>query len=182
WVAGLLDRLPGGATGLLLMVSALVFVLGFFLDFFEIAFILVPLLAPAAEALGIDLIWLGVLLAVNLQTSFLTPPFGYALFFLRGVAPADDRIDPATGRVARGLGTGEIYRGVLPFVAVQLLVMSALIAFPQLVRVESSRTQRLDEEAVNEILRRSGGSVGQLPAGDPAVLLEERMQREREGR
>ncbi|MEP7141062.1 MAG: TRAP transporter large permease subunit [Caldimonas sp.] len=181
WVAGLFDRLPGGTTGLLLVVTALVFVLGFFLDFFEIAFILVPLLAPAAEALGIDLIWLGVLLGVNLQTSFLTPPFGYALFFLRGVAPAEDRIDPATGLVARGLGTGEIYRGVLPFVAVQVLVMSLLIAFPQIVLVESGRTQRLDEGAVNEILRRGGGSVGQLPTGDPAELLQERLQREREG-
>ncbi|MEP7302784.1 MAG: hypothetical protein ABI699_14810, partial [Caldimonas sp.] len=102
--------------------------------------------------------------------------------FLRGVAPAEDRIDPATGRIARGLGTGEIYRGVLPFVAVQLLVMSALIAFPQIVRIESGRTQRLDEAAVNEILRRGGGSVGQPPTGDPAALLQERLQREREGR
>ncbi len=93
----LFRELPGGATGLLVVVTALVFVLGFFLDFFEIAFILVPLLAPVAEALGIDLVWFGVLLGVNLQTSFLTPPFGYALFFLRGVAPAEDRIDAATG-------------------------------------------------------------------------------------
>ncbi len=148
WVAGLFRELPGGATSLLIFVSVLVFVLGFFLDFFEIAFILVPLIAPVADALGIDLIWLGVLLSVNLQTSFLTPPFGYALFYLRGVAPAEDRIDAASGRMAKGLSTRAIYIGVLPFVAVQLGVMALLIAFPQLVQTDGDRASRLSDEAV----------------------------------
>ncbi len=153
WVTRLFDQLPGGTTGMVVFVSMLVFVLGFFLDFFEIAFILVPLVAPAAAALGIDLIWLGVLLAVNLQTSFLTPPFGYALFFLRGVAPAEDRIEAATGHVIRGVGTGAIYLGVLPFIGVQVLVIAALVAFPGLVDTGSGRARCFDDAAVIEILR-----------------------------
>ena len=156
WVATLFADLPGGATGMLVFVTVLVFLLGFFLDFFEIAFILVPLLAPVAEALGIDLVWFGVLLAVNLQTSFLTPPFGYALFFLRGVAPAEDHVDAASGTTVRGISTLDIYRGVLPFVAVQVLVMGLLIAFPQIAGVGDGRTQQLSNDAVIEILRSSG--------------------------
>ncbi len=152
WIASLFRELPGGATSLLIVVSALVFVLGFFLDFFEIAFILVPLLAPVAEALGIDLIWFGVLLSVNLQTSFLTPPFGYALFFLRGAAPAEDRIDAATGRRVLGLSTRDIYVGVLPFVAVQVLVMALMIAFPHLVQIDDGRSARLSDEAALQLL------------------------------
>ena len=153
WVAALFADLPGGATGLLVFVSMLVFALGFFLDFFEIAFILVPLLAPVAESLGIDLVWLGVLLAVNLQTSFLTPPFGYALFFLRGVAPVADGVDASTGRRVHGVSNGDIYRGVLPFVVVQVVVMALLIAFPRLVSLGNDRAHRLSDEAVIELLR-----------------------------
>lgn len=175
WVARLFDHFPGGANGLLLFVTALVFVLGFFLDFFEIAFILVPLLAPAAEALGVDLIWFGVLLGVNLQTSFLTPPFGYALFFLRGVAPADDRLDAQTGRVVRGVSTGAIYLGVLPFVVVQVLVMTLLIFFPQLIHVNRSDTPSLGVEAVDEVLRSRSGLVDQQQVRDPTDLLREQL-------
>ena len=91
WVESLFAHLPGGATGFLVVVTALTFLLGMFLDFFEIAFILMPLLAPLAAKLGIDLVWFGVLVGINLQTSFLTPPFGYALFFLRSVAPREAR-------------------------------------------------------------------------------------------
>ncbi len=178
WVERLFRELPGGATGMLVVVTALVFVLGFFLDFFEIAFILVPLLAPVALSLGIDLIWFAVLLGVNLQTSFLTPPFGYALFFLRGVAPADDRVDAATGLTVRGVSTGDIYRGVLPFVLVQLVVMAVLIAWPQVVRVDAWRANRLSDEAVDDLLRngpRGGGPAWPAPA-DPAVMLLEQMR------
>ena len=153
WVAALFADLSGGPTGLLVFVSTLVFALGFFLDFFEIAFILVPLLAPVAESLGIDLVWLGVLLAVNLQTSFLTPPFGYALFFLCGVAPVADGVDARTGRRMHGVCTGDIYRGVLPFVVVQVVVMALLIAFPQLVSLGNEQAHRLSDEAVIELLR-----------------------------
>ncbi len=121
WIEGLLTDLPGGAVGLLVVANLAIFVLGFFIDFFEIAFIVVPLVAPAASLLGIDMVWFGVMIGLNLQTSFLTPPFGFALFYLRGVAPP-------------GVTTGQIYRGVLPFIAIQLLALVLLILFPGLVR------------------------------------------------
>lgn len=114
WIEGMLTGIPGGALGFLLVVNLVVFLLGFFIDFFEIAFIIVPLIVPAALILGVDLTWLGIVLAVNLQTSFLTPPFGFSLFYLRGVTP--ERI-PTTA----------IYRGVIPFIAIQLVVLTGLI-------------------------------------------------------
>ncbi len=106
WVEHLLAGLPGGQTGFLIGVSILVFLLAFFLDFFELAFIVVPLLAPAAEALGIDLIWFGIILGVNMQTSFMHPPFGFALFYLRSVAPKASYIDKVTGQRTAGVTTG----------------------------------------------------------------------------
>ena len=120
WVENLLATLPGGAVGFLIVVNLLVFLLAFFLDFFEIAFILIPLLAPVAAKLGIDLVWFGVMLGVNMQTSFLHPPFGFALFYLRSVAP-------------RAVKTSDIYWGAVPFVAIQLIMVALIIAFPQLV-------------------------------------------------
>ena len=120
WVENLLTQLPGGALGFLVVVNILVFTLAFFLDFFEIAFILVPLLAPVAMKLGIDLVWFGVLLGVNMQTSFMHPPFGFALFYLRSVAP-------------KTVKTSDIYWGAVPFVLIQILMIALVIAFPQLV-------------------------------------------------
>jgi tripartite ATP-independent transporter DctM subunit len=120
WIEELLTGLPGGRVGLLVVVNLAVFVLGFFLDFFEIAFILLPLITPAAQALGIDLVWLGVMLGMNLQTSFLTPPFGFALFYLRGVTPPE-------------IQTLDMYRGVVPFIMLQLLALVLVILFPELV-------------------------------------------------
>jgi tripartite ATP-independent transporter DctM subunit len=114
WIEGALTSVPGGALGFLIVVNLLVFLLGFFIDFFEIAFIIVPLVVPAAVALGIDLTLLGIVLAVNLQTSFLTPPFGFSLFYLRGVTPA-------------AIGTMAIYRGAVPFIAIQLAVLGVLV-------------------------------------------------------
>lgn len=114
WIEGMLTGIPGGALGFLLVVNLVVFILGFFIDFFEIAFIIVPLIVPAAAILGVDLTWLGIVLAVNLQTSFLTPPFGFSLFYLRGVTPDD-------------IPTTSIYRGVLPFICIQLVVLGFLI-------------------------------------------------------
>jgi TRAP-type mannitol/chloroaromatic compound transport system permease large subunit len=108
-------------------------VLAFFLDFFELAFIIVPLLAPVAEKLGIDLIWFGVLLGVNMQTSFMHPPFGFALFYLRSVAPAKDYVDKLTGRLTARVTTGQIYWGAVPFVVIQVVMVAIVIAFPQLV-------------------------------------------------
>jgi tripartite ATP-independent transporter DctM subunit len=120
WVEQLLTALPGGEVGFLVAVNLLVFVLAFFLDFFEIAFILVPLLAPVAANLGIDLVWFGVLLGVNMQTSFMHPPFGFALFYLRSVAP-------------RQVRTSDIYWGAVPFVLIQVVMIVLVLAFPQLV-------------------------------------------------
>jgi tripartite ATP-independent transporter DctM subunit len=115
-----LSNLPGGKVGFLALSMTVVFLLGFFIDFFEIAFIIVPLFVPVAQTLGIDLVWYGVILGANLQTSFLTPPFGFALFYLRGVAPPE-------------VTTGDIYRGVIPFILLQLLVVLLIITFPGIV-------------------------------------------------
>jgi tripartite ATP-independent transporter DctM subunit len=120
WIEGLLTDLPGGVVGFLLLANLAIFVLGFFIDVFEIAFIIVPLLAPAAVALDIDLVWFGVMIGMNLQTSFLTPPFGFALFYLRGVAPKE-------------VGTMEIYRGAVPFIAIQLVGLLLICLFPGIV-------------------------------------------------
>ncbi|HVS12561.1 MAG TPA: TRAP transporter large permease subunit [Thermoanaerobaculia bacterium] len=120
WIEDLLTNLPGGKLGMLLVANLAIFLLGFFIDFFEIAFIVIPLLVPAARVLGIDMVWFGVMIAMNLQTSFLTPPFGFALFYLRGVAP-------------REITTTQIYRGVVPFIAIQLIGLIAIVAFPEMV-------------------------------------------------
>ncbi|TIR73713.1 MAG: TRAP transporter large permease subunit, partial [Mesorhizobium sp.] len=133
WVEHLLTSLPGGETGFLIGVNVLVFVLAFFLDFFELAFIIVPLLAPAADKLGIDLIWFGVLLGVNMQTSFMHPPFGFALFYLRSVAARVPYLDRITGKQIAPVTTGQIYWGAVPFVCIQVIMIGLTIAFPQMV-------------------------------------------------
>jgi tripartite ATP-independent transporter DctM subunit len=136
WVEHLLTGLPGGALGFLVVVNAMVFVLAFFLDYFELAFIIVPLLAPVADKLGIDLVWFGVLLSVNMQTSFLHPPFGFALFYLKSVAPKEVK-------------TSDIYWGAVPFVGIQLLMVGLMIVFPSLGSVshrglDAGATMRLE--------------------------------------
>jgi tripartite ATP-independent transporter DctM subunit len=133
WVENLLTSLPGGPFGFLIFVNAFVFVLAFFLDFFELAFIVIPLLGPAAEHLGIDLIWFGVILGVNMQTSFMHPPFGFALFYLRSVAPRESFIDRVTGKRNDGVTTGQIYWGAVPFVFIQLIMVLLVIMFPAMV-------------------------------------------------
>jgi len=120
WIERMLTSLPGGVLGFLIFVNVFVFLLAFFLDFFEIAFIVVPLLAPAAEKLGVDLVWFGVLLGVNMQTSFMHPPFGFALFYLRSVAPAEVK-------------TADIYWGAVPWVVIQIVMVGLVIAFPGMV-------------------------------------------------
>jgi len=126
WVEHLLIGLPGGALGFLIVVNLMIFLLAFFLDYFEIAFIMVPLLAPVAQKLGIDLVWFGVLLAVNMQTSFLHPPFGFALFYLRSVA-------------SKEIKTSDIYWGAIPFVCIQVLMVAIVIAFPGIVTSHVSK-------------------------------------------
>jgi tripartite ATP-independent transporter DctM subunit len=133
WVEHLLVSLPGGQVGFLIFVNAFVFVLAFFLDFFELAFIVIPLLGPAAEHLGIDLIWFGVILGVNMQTSFMHPPFGFALFYLRSVAPKEPFLDRVTGKRTEGVTTGQIYWGAVPFVIIQVIMVFLVILFPAMV-------------------------------------------------
>jgi tripartite ATP-independent transporter DctM subunit len=133
WVENLLTSLPGGQFGFLVFVNAFVFVLAFFLDFFELAFIVIPLLGPAAEHLGIDLIWFGVILGVNMQTSFMHPPFGFALFYLRSVAPRETFIDRITGKPTAGVTTGQIYWGAMPFVLIQIIMVLLVILIPAMV-------------------------------------------------
>jgi len=133
WVEHLLIDMPGGEWGFLIIVSILTFLLAFFLDFFELAFIIVPLLGPIADKMGIDLIWFGVLLAVNMQTSFMHPPFGFALFFLRSVAPKEDYTDKVTGERIKRVATTDIYWGSVPFIIIQLLMVAAVLVFPGLV-------------------------------------------------
>ncbi|HEX6138737.1 MAG TPA: TRAP transporter large permease subunit [Casimicrobiaceae bacterium] len=141
WVEHLLTSVPGGALGFLVVVNVMIFLLAFFLDYFEIAFIMVPLLAPVAQKLGIDLVWFGVLLAVNMQTSFLHPPFGFALFYLRSVAP-------------RSVRTSEIYWGAIPFVAIQALMVAVVIAFPRIVTGNISEAAGAIKGSGAEELRR----------------------------
>ena len=138
WVEHLLSDLPGGQLGFLIVVNLLIFGLAFFLDFFELAFIVVPLLAPVAEKLGIDLIWFGVLLGINMQTSFMHPPFGFALFYLRSVAP-------------KQVKTTEIYWGAVPYVVIQCIMVGVVIAFPGLVTGSLAKDKVIDVESV-EIL------------------------------
>ena len=134
WVEHLFSQLPGGVLGFLVAVNLLVFVLAFFLDFFEIAFIAVPLLAPIADKLGIDPIWFGVMLAVNMQTAFMHPPFGFALFYLKSVAP-------------KSIRTADIYWGAIPFLVIQLVMVAVVLAFPQVVL----RDMPPDASSVSEI-------------------------------
>ncbi|MGP1676045.1 MAG: TRAP transporter large permease [Burkholderiales bacterium] len=133
WVEHLLTGLPGGQLGFLIAVNVLVFVLAFFLDFFELAFIIIPLLGPVAEKLGIDLVWFGVLLAINMQTSFMHPPFGFALFYLRSVAPVKDYLDRVSGKRTAKVTTGQIYWGSVPFVLIQIVMVALVIAVPDIV-------------------------------------------------
>ncbi|MDX5410764.1 MAG: TRAP transporter large permease subunit [Thauera sp.] len=162
WVEHLMTSLPGGQTGFLVAVNILVFVLAFFLDYFELAFIIVPLLAPVADKLGIDLIWFGVLLAVNMQTSFLHPPFGFALFFLRSVA-------------SEKVKTTSIYWGAVPFVIIQLIMVGLIIAFPGLVSYGDGGAKPVQQQELDlDQLLHGGG--GPPPAGDTNTDLLRQLQ------
>ena len=163
WVEHLLLDLPGGQLGFLILVNTLVFLLAFFLDYFEISFIILPLLAPVAEKLGIDLVWFGILMAVNMQTSFLHPPFGFSLFFLRSVAPATVR-------------TSQIYWGAIPFVAIQVLMVALIIAFPSLVTIGLDRPTHSSEPASVQLLlpQDDQGPAGtEAPPEDTADLFKQ---------
>jgi len=148
WVEHLLTGLPGGQVGFLIVVNVMIFFLAFFLDYFELSFIVVPLLGPVADKMGIDLIWFGVLLAVNMQTSFMHPPFGFALFFLRSVAPDKPYVDRVTQKVIQPVTTMQIYKGAIPFVLIQLIMVGVLIAFPGIVTGALEQKVKVDMDAV----------------------------------
>ncbi|MBN7775293.1 TRAP transporter large permease subunit [Nitratireductor aquimarinus] len=178
WIEELLLALPGGEIGFLLTVTVIVFILGCFLDFFEIAFIMVPLLVPAAETLGIDLIWFGVILGINLQTSFLTPPFGFSLFYLRSIAPMKEWKDEVSGRILPAVKTTEIYKGAIPFIIIQFLMIILVISFPGLVtHYKKESTVNPSEVEINIPSFGSGndggpgfglpGGLGSSPFGAP---------------
>jgi len=169
WVEDLLTSVPGGEVGFLIVINVILFVLGCFLDFFEIAFIIVPLLIPAAESFGIDLIWLGVIIAMNLQTSFLTPPFGFALFYLRSVAARVPYLDKVTGKRMEPVTTPQIYAGAVSFIGIQVIMISLVIMFPQLVMhykgpVIDPSTVRIIIPAPTTILAPGGGTGPTLGA------------------
>jgi len=166
WVEHLLTGLPGGEIGFLIVVNVLVFLLAFFLDFFELSFIVVPLLGPVAQALGIDLIWFGVLLAVNMQTSFMHPPFGFALFYLRSVAPASVK-------------STDIYWGAIPFVCIQIIMVGILIFFPQLVTVGLDKEEKIDLDAVK--IEMPTSDYGTPTAPSPAELQDKPTGSSQEG-
>ncbi len=183
WVEHLFDSLPGGQFGFLLVVNVLVFVLGMFIDFFEIAFIVIPLLVPVAEKMGIDLIWFGVIIAMNLQTSFLTPPFGFALFYLRSVAARSDYTDVVTKKRIPAVTTAQIYKGSIAFIILQLIMVGVVIAYPKLVSGSLAAKVEVNEADVNEMLNNMPGLSEAEEAGsnenpfdeqaDPAKALED---------
>jgi len=160
WVEHLLTSLPGGTVGFLFAVNLLFFALGFFLDFFEIAFILVPLVAPVAEKMGIDLVWFGVMLSMNLQTSFLTPPFGFALFYLRSVATNKEYTDSVTGRRIAPITTAQIYRGSIAFIILQAIMVLIVAFWPELVLSNIQGAAKFDPSTIQI-------DVPQMDYGDP---------------
>ncbi len=177
WVEHLLTSLPGGQLGFLIVVNTLIFFLAFFLDFFELSFIIIPLIGPAADKLGIDLIWLGVLLGVNMQTSFMHPPFGFALFYLRSVAPAKDYVDRLSRKLTKGVSTGQIYWGAVPFVIIQVIMIGLVIAFPQMVLVYKSGEKAYDINKIQIIVPEEApllpGGPGTPGSGQPPSGAQE---------
>ena len=184
WVEHLLSGLPGGQLGFLIVVNILVFVLAFFLDFFELAFIIIPLIGPVAEKLGIDLVWFGVLLAVNMQTSFMHPPFGFALFYLRSVAPNEDYTDKVTKQPIKKVTIEEIYWGAVPFVLIQIFMVGLIIAFPGLVSSGLTKDPVLDADTVMQQLQadsqQSSDDKATTAEDDPMKRMLESMQEEKE--
>jgi len=201
WVEHLFLDMPGGAIGFLIVVNILIFILGCFIDFFEIAFIVIPILAPVAEKIlpglvpGMTadqaMIWFGVIVAMNLQTSFLTPPFGFALFYLRSVAPKNDYKDRITGENIPSVKTSEIYKGSIAFIVLQLIMVAAIIVFPNLVTGGLKEGVKIDADAAFEQMLNQAGEdtdkddvvnmddmkpAADAPAEDPAKALEAEMK------
>ena len=179
WVENLLTSLPGGQLGFLIVTNILIFVLAFFLDFFELSFIVIPLLGPVAEKLGIDLIWLGVLYGVNMQTSFMHPPFGFALFYLRSVAPAKDFTDKVTGRLTARVTTGQIYWGAVPFVLIQIIMVALIISFPGIVTGGIAKKQAVDIRNIQiEVPAEEPEAPGEAGSSDQSGAADQGSEQE----
>ena len=157
WIEGMLAGLPGGQIGFLIAVNIFIFFLAFFLDFFEIAFIIIPFLAPVADKMGIDLIWFGVMICVNMQTSFMHPPFGFALFYLRGISDTLFK----NGALPRKVESKDIYLGAIPWVLMQLVLVAIVIFFPQTVTVFLDKAIPVDAESATQLLQGMGGKVNE---------------------
>jgi len=181
WVEHLFDNMPGGAMGFLIVVNILVFILGCFIDFFEIAFIVIPILAPVAEKIlpellpagtapEMTLIWFGVIIAMNLQTSFLTPPFGFALFYLRSVAAKKDYKDHVTGELIPAVETSQIYKGSIAFICLQLVMVVAVIVFPTLVTGGIEQTVQIDADKALESMTESSNSARDSGSGAASAV------------
>jgi len=180
WVEHLFADMPGGAMGFLIVVNVLVFILGMFIDFFEIAFIVIPMIAPVADKLlpallpaGVPqdwvLIWFGVIIAMNLQTSFLTPPFGFALFYLRSVAARNDYKDRVTGETIPAVTTAQIYKGAIAFIVIQLIMVVAVIVFPGLA-IDMESKKAIDLDSI-QLEAPTGGYGSEQAVPDPAKDL-----------
>jgi TRAP-type mannitol/chloroaromatic compound transport system permease large subunit len=195
WVEHLLAGLPGGQLGFLIVVNIMIFFLAFFLDFFELSFIVVPLLAPVATKLGIDLVWFGVLLGINMQTSFMHPPFGFALFYLRSVAPDKEYVDKITKKLIKPVTTMQIYWGAVPFVAVQLIMVALVITFPGIVssgldkaevydldkvRMEMEANMPAPIDQVDPTEGMQGGDTTAPAADDPLKAMQDSLATEPE--
>ncbi|TSA11282.1 MAG: TRAP transporter large permease subunit, partial [Betaproteobacteria bacterium] len=170
--------LPGGQLGFLIVVNVLVFVLAFFLDFFELAFIIIPLLAPVAEKLGIDLVWFGILLAINMQTSFMHPPFGFALFYLRSVAPIKDYVDRVSGKQTAKVTTGQIYWGAVPFVLLQVIMVGLVIAVPDIVGGGMVKKAKIDTDKIEIMVPDAATGLGAKAQGAMEDALERELAKE----
>ncbi len=169
WVEHLFDKLPGGQLGFLIAVNALVFILGCFIDFFEIAFIVIPLLVPVADKMDIDLVWFGVVIAMNLQTSFLSPPFGFALFYLRSVAARTDYNDRVTNKLIPAVTTAQIYKGSIMFIALQIIMLAVVIAFPTLITNSLDKVPAVNLETMK--IEAETGDYGKKEGEDPMKAL-----------
>ena len=167
WIEHMLSGLPGGQVGFLIAVNIFIFFLAFFLDFFEIAFIIIPFLAPVADKMGIDLIWFGVMICVNMQTSFMHPPFGFALFYLRGIADTLFK----SGALPRKVESSDIYLGAIPWVLMQLVLVAIVIFFPQTVTVFLDKPKPVDAESATQMLEGMGGRAND-EAKDAASAAE----------
>ena len=168
WIEHMLTALPGGQVGFLIAVNIFIFFLAFFLDFFEIAFIIIPFLAPVAAKMGIDLIWFGVMICVNMQTSFMHPPFGFALFYLRGISDTLFK----NGSLPRKVESKDIYLGSIPFIIMQLILVAIVIFFPQSVTVFLDKEQVLDIKKAGDDIQNMGTSRGYGTEKSPPAALK----------